>query len=137
MQDILNVLRQQADNLSVLYVEDNAGLRLQMHKFLRKFFKKLYVAKDGTEGLDMYRQHQTRIVITDIKMPNMDGFEMAKKIKQINPDTKIIIISAFNDKEKLYEAIDIGTYRYEKKPLDIKDFVKVLLRCANDITKEE
>ena len=137
MKDILNILRKQADNLSVLYAEDNAGLRLQMHKFLRKFFKKLYVAKDGLDGLELYKQYQPRIVITDIKMPNMDGLEMSKKIKDMNPDVKIIIISAFDDKEKLYEAIDIGTYRYEKKPLDIKDFIKVLLRCANDITKEE
>ena len=137
MQEILNSLKSQSKNLSLLYVEDNTGLRLQMEKFLMKFFSNLYIAKDGEEGIELYKRYQTDIVITDIKMPGIDGLEMANKIKDINPRVKIIVTSAFDDKEILYKAIEAGVFRYTRKPLPAKDLIKTLLECSFDIIKNE
>jgi len=137
MQEVLNVLKSQAKNLSILYVEDNVGSRLQMEKFLAKFFPVIYLAKDGEDGIELYTHHQTDIVITDIKMPGIDGLDMAKRIKDINPKVRIIVTSAFDDKEKLYKAIETGAFRYTKKPLPVRVLIKTLLECSSDIIKHQ
>ena len=93
----LKLLKLQAKDLSILYVEDNKKLSENATKFLKKFFDTVFTAYDGKEGLEKFKKHNTDIVITDIKMPNMDGMELSKHIKKINSATKIIIMSAFDD----------------------------------------
>ena len=62
-----------ARGISILYVEDNESLRNNAAKLLHKFFKNVYVAVDGKEGLAVFKKHRPSIVITDIKMPHMAG----------------------------------------------------------------
>jgi len=90
-----------------------------------KFLKSL--AKDGNEGLQIYKKVLPDIVITDIMMPNKTGLEMAKEIKSINPNSKIIILSAFSDVEKLLSAIDIGVVKYFIKPFDPDEVLTYIL----------
>ena len=105
-------------NLTILYVEDSKHLLKQMSLYLEKLFKKVYKAEDGIEGLDLYKEITPDIVLTDLTMPNMDGFEMIKVLKQINPNVKIIIISAHIDTGNLLEAIHIGVSDFIPKPID-------------------
>ncbi|MEA2017619.1 MAG: response regulator, partial [Campylobacterota bacterium] len=58
---------------TILYVEDEAGIRTQLTKFLKNFTNELYVAIDGKDGLEQYKKHNPDIVVSDIKMPNMNG----------------------------------------------------------------
>jgi YesN/AraC family two-component response regulator len=113
-------------NFSVLYVEDNRELNEKVHIFLKKFFGEVYIAYDGVQGLKAYRKFTPDIVVTDIKMPKLDGIAMTQKIKYINPNAKVIILSAYDDKGFLYTAIELGVFRFLKKPVQIEDFTKVL-----------
>jgi len=132
----LKKLKLDAGGFSILYVEDNNALRENAAKLLRKIFDRVYVASDGQEGLDEYTKNKPDIVITDIKMPHMDGLALAKHIKSITTETKVIIMSAFDDSEYLYNAIELGVFRYLKKPVNISALSEVLLACILEINKD-
>ncbi len=129
MSDIKK-LQLAAKGISILYVEDNDSLRKNAAKLLAKFFTTVYVGVDGEDGLKVFKQHHPQIVITDIKMPKMDGITLAKKIKHIRPDTNIIFMSAFDDKEYLYETINVGAFRFLKKPVNISELTTTLLEAV-------
>lgn len=79
---------------------------------------KLFVAKDGIEGLDIFQKENIQVIFTDYMMPNLDGYEMAKEIRKISPNIPIIIASAYSEKEKLMNAIEIKAVDYIEKPLN-------------------
>ena len=135
MGDIKN-LKALASGFSVLYIEDNKALRKNASKLLSKFFDTLHVGVDGDDGLKLFKEYHPDIVITDIKMPNVDGMELSKQIKEINPFSKIIIMSAFDDKEHLLQAIELDIFRFLKKPVNINELVDVLLATLKQIRHE-
>jgi len=125
-----------AKGFSILYVEDNNALRNNASKLLHKFFDTVYSAENGKEGLKLFKKHLPQIVITDIKMPLMDGITLSKNIKTICPKTKIMIMSAFDDKEYLYTAIELGVFRFIKKPVNITELSQVLFEALEEIKHE-
>ncbi|PHR58547.1 MAG: response regulator receiver protein [Arcobacter sp.] len=137
MSDILKELKKFAVDYTLLYIEDNAGLRINVEKLLSKFFSNVFTAENGREGLDMFKKHQPDIIITDINMPEMNGLDMAEKIKSIIPSSKIIIMSAHEEKEYLHQAIDAGIFRYLNKPAKTNILVKALYDTILVIQKEE
>lgn len=126
-----------AQDYTILYVEDNDGLRNKACTLLEKFFSKVDSAINGQDGLDKFKELKPTIVMTDIKMPVMDGLKMARQIKKISPKTKIIITSAFDETEYLLEAINIGVFRYLKKPLGIEVITTVLLDGLKQLKLED
>ncbi len=133
----LKELKAFVNGFSVLHIEDNDALRENSLKLLSKFFDTVYTAPNGKEGLETFIKYHPQIVITDIKMPLMSGFELAQNIKKIAPETKIIIMSAFDDKEYLYQAIEVGAYRFLKKPVNLSDFTQILHDAVAIIKQEE
>lgn len=81
----------------VLYVEDEALVRLDVAHFLRRFFAEVYEASNGRQGLELYRHVRPDLVITDIEMPVMNGVEMLKKILQLDCSQSVIVISGHTD----------------------------------------
>ena len=104
--------------VKVLYVEDDNEIRPIVERGLRRRVKELAVAVDGLDGLEKYKTFAPDIILTDIKMPNMDGLEMSEKIKSINKDIQIIIMSAHSESEFLFRSIDMGIDGYLLKPVD-------------------
>lgn len=133
----LHILKELAKNLTLLYVEDSDKMREQASTLFRKFFENTLTAQDGGEGVEMFEKHKPDIVVTDISMPILNGLEMARKIKAINPDVKIIITSAYDDKEKLMQAIEIGVFKYLKKPITIQVLTDALIECVTSIQVED
>ena len=122
-------------NQRVLYVEDDEEVRSQMTRFLQRRVGHLDVASDGAEGLAAFQSGHHDLVITDIKMPNMDGLEMASRIKEAGHRVPIIVITAHSDKEFLLRAIELGIDRYVTKPVDpdalmvtVYDAIRIHLR---------
>ncbi|MAD42463.1 MAG: diguanylate cyclase [Arcobacter sp.] len=115
-------------NVTILYAEDEKDLREVTHQILKGFTKKQYVAKNGQEGLDLFREHENEIdlIITDVNMPILNGLEMVKEIKKHNLNIPIIVATAFSNKEYLLEAIDIGIDKYVLKPIDISKLLQVM-----------
>jgi response regulator RpfG family c-di-GMP phosphodiesterase len=113
-------------NLSLLYVEDDDDIRGQMAKFLARRVKKLDVAKDGGEGLAAFQAGHHDVVVTDIKMPGMDGLEMAARIRSDYRDVPIIVITAFSERDYLMRSIELGIDRYVTKPIDPDALVEAI-----------
>jgi len=115
-------------NITVLYAEDEEILRDVTLNVLKSFTKKQYVAEDGVQGLELFKKYHNKIdlIITDVNMPNMNGLEMAKAIKAINPNIPIIVATAFSNTEYLLEAINLGIDKYVLKPLDIKKLLDIM-----------
>jgi diguanylate cyclase (GGDEF)-like protein len=117
-------------DVTVLYCEDEDYLRDITVGILKSFTKKQFIAVDGKEGLKLFNQYSDEIdlIITDVNMPNMTGLEMAKEIKQINPNIPIIVATAFSNSEYLLEAIDLGIDKYVLKPVNIKKLLDTMTK---------
>ena len=100
--ELIKNLKEVSKDYSVLYVEDNEKLRLQATTFLAKFFDKLHVSEDGQAGLETFKEHKPDLIITDIKMPKMDGIKMIHEIRKLSKDVIIIISSGHDDKDYLF-----------------------------------
>ena len=110
------------NNFSLLFVEDNKDAQEHIRLIFEDDVKDLYIASDGIEGLRIYKNKSPDIILTDINMPNMDGLSMVKEIKNIDKNQPILMMSAFDDKENLLEAINIGCNGFVSKPVNI-DFL--------------
>ena len=112
--------------LKILYVEDEKSLAEMMERAIGRHFSAFRLAADGEEGLELFRSFRPDLVITDITMPGMDGLEMGRQIHAISPETPLIVLSAYSDKEKLLSAIDVGVSKYYIKPFDPEELLEYL-----------
>ena len=123
---------------SILFVDDNIDLRNSFDFFIRDNIKNLYLAKNGIEGLDIYYKYKPDIVIADVKMPFLNGLKMSKIIKKSNPQTPIILISAYEDPEILKKAIEIKVDTFITKPMiDTSILFKKLEEFAKKIKNDK
>jgi len=125
----LKKLQTVANKLSILYVEDNEQLRNKAAKFLQKFFERVDLAANGKEGLDLFKNHHYPIIITDIKMPKMDGLTLIKHIKAISPESEVIVMSAFDTKGILLKGIELSVFRFLKKPVNSEELSETLYQA--------
>jgi len=120
---------------SVLHVEDDTSVRESLMRFLKRRFDTIYTAKDGAEGLEVFKEKKPDIIITDIQMPVMDGIEMSRQILEIDPEAVIVITTAFNEKPYIDKAQEIGVMEYLKKPIIKEDLTNCLRKCAERLAK--
>jgi YesN/AraC family two-component response regulator len=123
--------------ISILYVEDEEVTRSAVARMLRRRVLNVYEAENGREGLDLYKQYRPDIVISDIRMPVMDGMEMSKEIKALNKNSKIILTTAHSDASILINSIEVGIDKYIMKPLDIASLFSAVEKCAENIVLEK
>ena len=125
------------NEFTILYVEDEKQSRKILGLILLDLFKEVYLASNGKEAIEVYKEKKVDIILSDISMPVMDGIEMSSEIKKINKNQAIILLTASQNPEYLEKAIDIGVYRYILKPImDTKVFIETLELIAS-IIKEE
>jgi diguanylate cyclase (GGDEF)-like protein/PAS domain S-box-containing protein len=117
------------DSSPILCVEDDAATRLVLVHILEERFSQVLVARDGAEGLECFRRHRPKLVITDIQMPTLDGITMARAIKAMEPATHVIIITSFEESELILSAVDVGVVDYVLKPLAAKRLNAAIDKC--------
>jgi DNA-binding response OmpR family regulator len=126
-------------DLSVLFAEDHEDLRENVTEILSTFFNKVDSAANGEEALNKYIKHYDNnnkhydIIITDIRMPRLNGVELVENIYNINSDQIIIIVSAHDDAKYLLPLINLGIEQFIKKPIDYQDLLKVLLNTSRNV----
>jgi len=113
-------------DLTLLYVEDDDELRKQFLRVLKLKFRTVYQAVDGAQAIDIYRDKQPNIIITDINLPKVDGLELIENIRKEDKETAIVIISAYSDQDKLLRAIKLGLSEYLIKPVPLKKLLLTL-----------
>ncbi|KJU81939.1 Signal transduction response regulator, receiver region domain protein [Candidatus Magnetobacterium bavaricum] len=121
----------------VLIIEDDEIARKQMAKFVQKEGFEVLEAEDGSVGIALFRSDKPHIVITDMKMPKMDGIEVVKTIKKISPETNIILVTAFGETDVAIAALREGVMDYLKKPIDLRWLRTTLGRAKEKLVMQE
>lgn len=114
-------------NFNLLVVEDDKVARAMLKQGLKKYFNNFYEADDGLLGLEMFKKYQIDMILTDISMPNLNGFEMIKYIQNIKPDQSFIIMTSYDSDENLLSSLKQGALNFLRKPLDITELQTSLL----------
>ncbi len=130
-------LTEQTKKLSAMIVEDEKVANELLSSTFKNFFSDVESFFNGKEALEAYSKSAPDIVFVDIIMAGMDGIELARKIREINPDQIIIIISASNDIEKISESIEVGVNSFIQKPIDTKKIVELLKNIVSIINKKK
>lgn len=120
-------------SLKILLVEDDPPSRFFASTVIKINHNNLITAENGAEGFQLFIDEKPDIIISDINMPQMDGLQMSRKIREINPDAQIILTTALESKQQLLEAIDIGINHYIVKPVNRDRLLTAINRAATDI----
>jgi PAS domain S-box-containing protein len=116
------------NKLTVLYVEDEELIRENMSNVFEKLFKKTIIAFDGKEGVEKFKSSiedkvEIDIIISDINMPELNGIEMLKQIRDIDKEIPIVLTTAHVDTNYFLEAIKLKVFHYAIKPVNMKELV--------------
>ena len=125
--------------MRVIVIEDEIRIREGISKLLGKMGEKFDVvaeAEDGKAGLALCLEHKPDIIITDIRMPDMDGLEMLAVLKEQGVDFNAIVISAFSEFEYAKKAISLGVTEYLLKPISVMEFRAALENVENKIIEK-
>ena len=123
------------NQLTLLYIEDESTIRKNAAEYFSRLFDTVLEASNGLEGYRLYEKNKPDIIITDIRMPMMNGLEMARKIRLIDKKTPIIILSAYTDTTLLLEALELQLIKYLIKPLQesaIKEALSLACMSLNN-----
>lgn len=130
-----------SNKLNILYVEDDLMSQEEGKSLFSDLFNNVEVASDGKEAIDKYIEYIENngkfydLIITDIKMPKIDGIDLCKTIYQINKDQKIIIISGHQEGEYLIDLINIGVDGFLQKPFEKKKILEILYETCEKISE--
>jgi len=97
----------------------------------------IYCANDGEDGYNLYLSQKPDIILLDINMPKIDGLTLAKKIRQIDKDVKIIITTSYAEQEKLLQAIELYLIRYIIKPIELNVLKDAIHKAIDEIEKSQ
>lgn len=113
-------------NFTLLYAEDEEGIRNNIQEILQYLFKDLYLAKNGEEAYKIYEEKKPDLIITDIKMPKLNGIDLIKKIRIHDSKVRIVIVSAHTDLDYLLHAVELHLVKYIIKPITEPKLVDAL-----------
>jgi len=129
-------LTQQTKKLTAMVVEDEKVTNELLSSTFKNFFADVDSCFDGESALKIYEEKKPDVIFVDIIMSGMDGIELARKIREINPAQIIIVISASNDMEKISESIEVGVNSFIQKPIDTKKIIDLLASIVSMINKK-
>lgn len=112
---------------SLLIVDDAQMMRLKIERLAQAAgWKRIVQASEGGQAVDLYREEPFSLVTMDIVMAGIDGLEALTRIRRIDPNARVVMVSAINQKSKLSACIDAGAMDFVVKPFDANRFEKFL-----------
>ncbi|NOR58684.1 MAG: response regulator [Sulfurimonas sp.] len=123
--------------VSILIVEDELELQKKLSQYMKIFCETIYLANNGKEALNIYNEFKPDIILTDINMPVMNGIEFIKKVRHLDKNTQIIILSAHTNVDYLLESIELNLVKYLVKPIDMYELKKVITSSIGQISQNE
>ncbi len=113
-------------NQNILIVDDDRSMREFLEILLTKEGYQVSLADSGERACEILEDHPFDLVITDIRMKDIDGIGVLKKAKQVSPDTMVVMISAFATADTAVEAMKEGAYDYIPKPFKVREFKRLV-----------
>ncbi len=120
---------------SILYVEDETNIRKHIVEFLQRYFKIIYEAGSSEDALEMYKHNKPDILILDINLPGINGIELASLIRKDNLKTRIVMSTAYTNKEFMTQAVELDLTRYLVKPVIGSELLLALEKAIIEIRK--
>ena len=115
------------DNETVLFVDDEPRILSAIKRLIRPLELKAYFAESGADGLQVLKEHHIDLVISDMRMPEMDGAQFLTEVKKLWPDTVRMLLTGYADISSTIEALNNGgIYRYISKPWDDIELKKII-----------
>lgn len=121
----------------LLIIDDEPLIRMSLHDGLNDSTLEVTTAKSGAEAIELIKSDNFDFIITDLKLPNINGMEILKFVKNISPKTSVIIMTAYGTTETAVEAIKMGAFDYIAKPFSIEEIKIILSRAKKLIMLEE
>ena len=115
--------------MKILVIDDEKPTLSMFKLFLTAYGYEVHTAENGEQGLTVFKAILPEIVFTDLKMPGMDGIEVLRQIRQLNPRSQVIIITGHGDMEKALEALDLDASDFINKPVERKALNSALARA--------
>ena len=113
---------------NILAIDDELGPR----ESIRMVFKdthNVFLAEDGFKGIEILKKEDIDVIILDLKMPKINGIETLKKIREIDKDVPVIILTGYGDVDTAKKAIHYGTMEFLSKPFNVEDIVKIVTKA--------
>ena len=123
-------------NKNILIVEDEIGLLDILEESIEEYVNKVFVAKNGIEGLEIFQQKEIDLIISDIHMAKMTGLRMSNEIRKFDPHVPIIFLTAYDTDENMIEAINLKSKSVLKKPFDKKQLIVSMMLSMNAFKEE-
>jgi two-component system NtrC family response regulator len=116
------------DELSILIIDDEETQLKSLSSFLIRRKYTVFTSTSGPEGYDIAKSNQLDLVFSDFRMPEWDGLTVVKKLKELNPDIDIVVMTAFGNIEDAVRIMKAGAYDYLSKPVDLDEFENIIKR---------
>ncbi len=120
------------DEPTILIVDDNEDLLQTFAMILKRRGFYVETAGDGTSAVDKFKEQTFDVTLMDIVMPEMNGVEASKKIKEMQPDTPVILMTAYSDEELIQIAREEGVRQIIQKPIRIDQLIEIITEAASD-----
>ena len=117
-------------SMTVLVIDDDAHIRSSIGKFLIARGHTVIEAADGEKGVEVVESQAVDIVITDVKMPGIDGFEVLRRVQSISPETEVIVITGVKEAENAFRALREGAFDFFNKPFKVEDLNAAIQRTV-------
>lgn len=128
-----------SDKVSLLVVEDDPETRSTISTVVARRFPEVTVcvAENGKEGLELCRQHQPVLVITDINMPVMDGLRMIEELRAVGTGARFIVMTGYSDRYHVENSSQLGISEFLVKPVDLRELFVASEKCLAEVRREQ
>lgn len=113
---------------NILIVEDDDDARWGLSLFLKKEGYNVFEASDGLKAITLLNKESIDLVLSDLKMPNLDGLELLKFCNKNYEDTTFVMMTAYGDCESFYEILNCGAFEYLNKPVKLEEVLSLIKR---------
>lgn len=121
----------------IVVADDEVRIRMLYDEVLSGLGYEVYSAKDGNEAWDLFQKHAPDLVILDVKMPEMHGFEVLEKIRENDPEVPVLICSAYPKLGNDPSVLTMGVFGFINKPIDISTLREEVKRAMGEDQVEE
>ncbi len=122
--------------MNILIIDDDADCVASLETALKPTWYKVTAENDPRNALEIYKEGQFDVVITDVRMPGMSGVELMKKLHEYDPSARVIIMTAYCNLYDTIAAVNYNAVAYLNKPFDFIELVEILVKIKNEISSE-